>query len=66
MIYKPPSSSLISSGGCTETSPYKPWAKIAKYELQAEEGLEKLAKDEGLQYASLRLAHVYGPYDVAF
>ena len=66
MVYKAPSSSLISSGGCTETSPLKPWLKIAKYKLQAEEGLEKLAKEQGLRYASLRLAHVYGPYDVGF
>lgn len=66
MIYKPPNSSLISSGGCTEASPLKPWLKIAKYKLQAEEGLEKLAKEQGLKYASLRLAHVYGPYDVGF
>jgi len=66
MVYKPPSSSLISSGGCSETSPLKPWLKIAKYKLQAEEGLEKLAKEQGLRYVSLRLAHVYGPYDLGF
>ena len=66
MVYKPPSSSTVSSGGCTETANLKPWLKIAKYKLQAEEGLEKLAKEQGLKYASLRLAHVYGPYDVGF
>ena len=66
MIYKPPSSSLVSSGGCSETSAYKPWLKIAKFKLQAEIGLEKLAKEQGLQHVSLRLAHVYGPYDVGF
>lgn len=66
MIYKPPSSSTISSGGCKENSSLKPWLKIAKYKLQAEEALEKLAKEEGLRYAVLRLAHVYGPYDVGF
>lgn len=66
MIYKSPSSSTISSGGCKESAPLKPWLKIAKYKLQAEEGLEKLAKDGGLRYAVLRLAHVYGPYDVGF
>lgn len=44
----------------------KPWLKIAKYKLEAEEALEKLAKEEGLRYAVLRLPHVYGPYDVGF
>lgn len=66
MVYKPPSSSTISAGGCSETSTYKPWLKIAKYKLQAEEGLEKLAQEQDLHYATLRLAHVYGPYDVGF
>ena len=66
MIYKAPSSSTVSSGGCKESAPLKPWLKIAKYKLQAEEGLEKLAKEEGLRYAVLRLVHVYGPYDVGF
>lgn len=66
MIYKSPPSSTISAGGCTESAALKPWLKIAKYKLQAEEGLEKLAKEEGLRYAVLRLAHVYGPYDVGF
>lgn len=66
MVYKPPNSSTISSGGCSETAALKPWLKIAKFKLQAEEGLEKLAKEQGLRYAALRLAHVYGPYDVGF
>lgn len=66
MVYKPPNSSTISSGGCTETANLKPSLKIAKYKLQAEEGLEKLAKEQGLKYVALRLAHVYGPYDVGF
>lgn len=66
MIYKSPPSSTISAGGCKESSPLKPWLKIAKCKLQAEEGLEKLAKEDGLQYAVLRLAHVYGPYDIGF
>lgn len=66
MVYKPPSSSVISSGGCKESAPLKPWLKIAKYKLQAEEALEKLAREEGLRYVVLRLAHVYGPYDVGF
>ncbi|MCJ1265462.1 hypothetical protein MMC22_005340 [Lobaria immixta] len=66
MVYKSPSSSTISSGGCKESAQLKPWLKIAKYKLQAEEGLEKLAREEGLRYAVLRLAHVYGPYDVGY
>jgi len=83
MVYKPPSSSTISSGGCTETASLKPWLKLAKHKLAAEEGLEKIRKeveaemtkkglkngDEGLQelrYAVLRLAHVWGEYDVGF
>ncbi|MCJ1468452.1 hypothetical protein MMC07_007081 [Pseudocyphellaria aurata] len=66
MIYKSPSSSTISSGGCKESAPLKPWLKIAKYKLRAEEGLEKLARENGLCYAVLRLAHVYGPYDVGY
>ncbi|MCJ1226092.1 hypothetical protein MMC12_002741 [Toensbergia leucococca] len=66
MVYKPPSSSTINSGGCTETASTKPWTKIAKWKLAAEEGLEKIAKREGLRYVVLRLAHVYGEYDVGF
>lgn len=66
MVYKPPSSSTISSGGCSETAQLKPWLKIAKAKLQAEEALEKLAKEKGLNYVCLRLAHAYGEYDVGF
>ncbi len=66
MIYKSPSSSTISSGGCSETANLKPWLQIAKAKLQAEEALEKLVKDKGLSYVCLRLAHVYGEYDVGF
>lgn len=66
MIYKPPSSSTISSGGCTETAALKPWLTISKAKLQAEEALEKLARGQGLNYTCLRLAHVYGEYDVGF
>ena len=65
-IYKAPSSSTISSGGCSETAQLKPWLKIAKAKLQAEEALEKLVKENGLNYVCLRLAHVYGEYDVGF
>ena len=66
MIYKPPSSSTIASGGCIETAPLKPWLKIAKAKLAAEEALEKLAQEQGLRHATLRLGHVYGPYDIGF
>lgn len=73
MVYKAPSSSTIAAGGCTETAPTKPWLKLAKYKLFAEEALEKIraegekAKEgSGLRYAILRLAHVYGEYDVGF
>ncbi|KAI4150605.1 MAG: hypothetical protein LQ340_003986, partial [Diploschistes diacapsis] len=72
MVYKPPSSSTISSGGCTETSSLKPWLKLAKHKLAAEEALERIRQEfaatgQGeLRYAILRLAHVYGDYDVGF
>ena len=66
MVYKPPSSSTVSAGGCKENAPTKPWTKIAKYKLKAEEELEKLAKTDGLKHVVLRLSHVYGPYDVGF
>ena len=66
MVYKSPSSSTISQGGCVESSALKPWLKMAKYKLQSEEGLAKLEKEMGLRYAVLRLAHVYGEYDVGF
>lgn len=66
IVYKSPNSSTISSGGCTETAQLKPWLKIAKAKLQAEEALEKLAREQDLKYACLRLAHVYGEYDVGF
>ena len=72
MVYKPPSNSTISSGGCTETAPLKPWLKLAKHKLAAEEELEKIrtefaASGQGeLRYAILRLANVYGDYDNGF
>ncbi|KAL8655436.1 MAG: hypothetical protein Q9210_000871 [Variospora velana] len=65
-IYKPPNSSTIKSGGCKEDATTKPWTKLAKYKLFAEEELEKLRKTAGLRYTVLRLGHVYGPYDVGF
>ena len=66
MVYKPPSSSNIAAGGCSEIAALKPWLKIAKAKLQAEEALEKTAREKGLKYVCLRLAHVYGEYDVGF
>ncbi|KAL8988915.1 MAG: hypothetical protein Q9177_002078 [Variospora cf. flavescens] len=65
-IYKSPNSSTIKSGGCREDATTKPWTKLAKYKLFAEEELEKLRKTAGLRYTVLRLGHVYGPYDVGF
>ena len=66
MVYKPPGSSTIASGGCKEDSSLKPWLKIAKAKLDAEEAVAALAKKGTLNYVTLRLAHVYGPYDVGF
>ncbi|MCJ1478927.1 hypothetical protein MMC13_007611 [Lambiella insularis] len=73
MVYKSPSSSTISSGGCTETATIKPWLKLATHKLVAEEGVEKIRKEcekrggkEELKYAVLRLAHVWGEYDNGF
>ena len=69
MVYKPPSSSTIASGGCTESAPTKPTIKLAKYKLMAEEELEKIrveglkSKKGELRYSILRLANVYGKYD---
>ncbi|KAL8714762.1 MAG: hypothetical protein Q9220_001275 [cf. Caloplaca sp. 1 TL-2023] len=65
-IYKPPSNSTIKSGGCKEDAPTKPWTKLAKYKLLAEEELEKLRKSDGLRYTVIRLGHVYGPYDMGY
>ena len=66
MVYKSPSSSTISSGGCSETAQLKPWLKLTKAKLAAEEALAEMAKEGGLNYCTLRLPHVYGPYDVGF
>ncbi|KAL8670729.1 MAG: hypothetical protein Q9168_004756 [Polycauliona sp. 1 TL-2023] len=65
-IYKPPSSSTVKSGGCKEDATTKPWTKLAKHKLLAEEELEKLRKTEQLRYVVLRLGHVYGPYDMGY
>ncbi|KAF2459821.1 NAD dependent epimerase/dehydratase family protein [Lineolata rhizophorae] len=53
MVYKPKSTPR------KETDELKPWLKLAKWKLQAE---DDLAKVEGLNLVVLRLAHVYGPY----
>ena len=72
MVYKAPSNSTISSGGCIESAPLKPWLKLAKHKLSAEEELEKIRTEFSttgsgeLRYAILRLAHVYGDYDNGF
>jgi len=57
MVYKPDSSPR------KETDKLKPWLKLAKWKLQAEEDLVKVA---GLNLVVLRLAHVYGPYTSKF
>ncbi|KAF1997581.1 NAD dependent epimerase/dehydratase family protein [Amniculicola lignicola CBS 123094] len=57
MIYKP------DSVPRKETDKTKPWNKLAKWKLQAE---EDLAKIDGLNLVILRTAHVYGPYTSKF
>lgn len=42
-----------------ETDKLKPWLRVAKYKLEAEEELKKI---EGLNLVVMRLANVYGPY----
>ncbi|KAL8658799.1 MAG: hypothetical protein Q9226_000781 [Calogaya cf. arnoldii] len=65
-IYKSPNSSTVKAGGCKEDATTKPWTKLAKYKLFAEEELEKLRRTEQLRYVVLRLGHVYGPYDMGY
>jgi len=67
-VYKTPSSSTVSSGGCVETSPLKPGPKIAKHMLDAEIQLAKIRAETGgkLRYAILRLANVYGDYETGY
>jgi nucleoside-diphosphate-sugar epimerase len=57
MVYKP------DSVPRKESDKLKPWLKLAKWKLQAEEDLSKI---EGLNLLVLRLAHVYGPYTSKF
>ena len=72
MVYKSPSDSVMSAGGCKETATLKPWLRLAKHKLAAEEALEEIRKEHAekntgeLRYAILRLAHVYGEYDVGY
>jgi nucleoside-diphosphate-sugar epimerase len=57
MVYKP------DSVPRKESARTKPWSRLAKWKLQAE---EDLAKIEGLRLCILRLAHVYGDYTAKF
>ncbi|KAF2675032.1 NAD dependent epimerase/dehydratase family protein-like protein [Microthyrium microscopicum] len=57
MVYK------SDSNPRSETAKLKPWSRLAKWKLQAE---EDLAKMDGLNLAVARLAHVYGPYTSKF
>lgn len=62
----------MASGGCAETAALKPWLKLARHKLTAEEALASIRAEAAaqgwgeLRYAVLRLAHVYGDYDVGF
>jgi nucleoside-diphosphate-sugar epimerase len=47
----------------TEQDKLKPWLKLAKAKLEAE---QELARVPDLNLVILRLAHVYGPYDTGF
>jgi len=57
MVYKP------DSVPRKETDKTKPWSKLAKWKLQAE---EDLAKIDGLNLLIMRMPHVYGPYTSKF
>lgn len=57
MVYKP------DSVPRKETDKLKPWLKLARWKLQAE---EDLAKINDLNLVVIRLAHVYGPYTSKF
>ena len=47
----------------TEQDKLKPWLKLAKVKLEAEQELSRI---QGLNLVILRLAHVYGEYDSKF
>lgn len=57
MVYKP------DAHPRKETDKLKPWSKLAKWKLQAE---DDLAKIDGLNLVIMRMAHVYGPYTSKF
>ncbi|KAF1808113.1 NAD(P)-binding protein [Eremomyces bilateralis CBS 781.70] len=57
MVYKP------DPAPRKENAKVKPYLKLAKWKLQAE---EDLAKVEGLNLVVMRLAHVYGPYTAKY
>ena len=57
MVYKP------DSVPRKESDKLKPWSKLAKWKLTAE---EDLAKIEGLNLLIFRVANVYGPYTRKF
>lgn len=57
MVYAP------SRNPRKETDKLKPWLRLAKCKLEAEEALSKIP---GLNLVILRLAHVYGEYDSGF
>jgi nucleoside-diphosphate-sugar epimerase len=57
MVYKP------DSAPRKEADKLKPWSRLAKWKLTAE---EDLAKIEGLNLLVFRTAHVYGPYTSKF
>ncbi|KAI9806867.1 MAG: hypothetical protein M1833_002525 [Piccolia ochrophora] len=57
MVYKP------DQVPRKESDKTKPWLKMAKYKLMAE---EELAKIEGLNLIIVRLPHVYGEYSSKF
>ena len=67
-----PPAATVAAGGCAETAPLKPWLRLARHKLAAEEALEEIRKDFAardageLRYAVVRLAHVYGEYDVGY
>ena len=53
----------VRSPARREGDKLKPWVKLAKSKLEAEEALSKIP---GLNLVVLRLAHVYGEYDSRF
>lgn len=62
-VYVQASTSYIYKSGskpAKEDDKKKPWHTLAKWQLQVEEDLPSV---EGLNWASLRLPHIYGEYD---